>query len=129
MDQLALVAHKKEIDAMRQALEAERQVIYDEFWLKRDPTPNTSRNELKDEFFKRIDFSNRNFTEIASGRSGWQTDRGKIYIVYGAPDNVDRRDSEMNLPAAEVWHYNRLNRKYFFADREGDGIFRLIKVE
>jgi len=127
--QLALVAHKKDVDAMRDASEAERKVLYDEFWLQRDPTPNSQKNELKDEFFSRVDFSNRNFTEITSGRSGWQTDRGKIYVVYGAPDNVDRRDSEMNAPAAETWYYNRLNRKYFFADRNGEGIFRLVKVE
>ncbi|MBN1558803.1 GWxTD domain-containing protein [candidate division KSB1 bacterium] len=129
VDQLSLVAHKRDIEAVRNASEAERKIIYDEFWLKRDPTPNTNSNELKDEFFGRIDFSNRNFGEIAAGRSGWQTDRGKIYIVYGAPDNVDRRDAGMNTPATEVWHYNRLNRKYFFADRDGEGAFRLVKIE
>ncbi len=129
IEQLALVAEKKDVEAMRSASEDEREALFDEYWQKRDPTPDTQRNELKEEFFRRIDFSNRNFTEITTGRSGWQTDRGKIFVVYGAPDNVDRRNSDMNSPAAEIWHYNRLNRKYFFADRNGEGVFRLVKVE
>lgn len=129
VEQLSLVAHKKEVEAIREASPAEQQEKFDAFWRQRDPTPNTERNELKEEFFQRIDFANRNFTEIASGRAGWQTDRGKIYVVYGPPDDVDRRDSQINVPAFETWHYNRLNRKYFFADRDGEGVFRLIKVE
>jgi GWxTD domain-containing protein len=129
VDQLSLVAHKKEVEAIREASPVEQQEKFDAFWRQRDPTPNTERNELKEEFFRRIDFANRNFTEIASGRAGWQTDRGKIYVVYGPPDDVDRRNSQMNTPAFETWHYNRLNRKYFFADRDGEGVFRLIKVE
>lgn len=129
IEQLALVANQKDVEAMRDAPPEKRKELFDEYWEKRDPTPNTQRNELKEEFFNRIDFSNQNFTEIASGRSGWQTDRGKIFVVYGAPDNVDRRTSDMNSPAAETWYYNRLNRKYFFADRNGEGVFRLVKVE
>lgn len=129
VEQLALVANKETVEKMRQADEAERKIVYDKFWDERDPSPLTNRNELKEEFFKRVDFSNRNFTEISSGRSGWQTDRGKIYVVYGAPDNVDHRDSEMNLPATEIWYYNRLSRTYFFSDRNGEGVYRLIKVE
>lgn len=130
IEQLGLVAHKRDIEKMRAANEAEQKKIYDEYWQQRDPTPTTQKNELKDEFFRRVDFSNRNFTEITSGRSGWQTDRGKIYIVYGAPDNVDRRESEItSIPSAETWYYNRLNRRYIFADRNGEGIYRLVKVE
>jgi GWxTD domain-containing protein len=127
--QLSLVADKKDIEAMRAASESERKQLFDEYWEKRDPTPSSQRNELKEEFFTRIDFANRNFTEIVSGRSGWQTDRGKVYVVYGAPDNVDRRNPDINSPATETWYYNRLNRKYFFADRNGEGIFRLVKVD
>ncbi|MBN1481381.1 GWxTD domain-containing protein [candidate division KSB1 bacterium] len=130
IEQLALVAHKRDVEKMRTTNETEQNIIYNEFWRQRDPTPNTQRNELKEEFFHRVDFANRNFTEIVSGRSGWQTDRGKIYIVYGAPDNVDRRESEItSIPSAETWYYNRLNRKYIFADRNGEGIYRLVRVE
>ena len=129
IDQLALVAQKGDIDAMRNVDEEKRKLLYDEYWEKRDPTPQTQKNELEQEFFRRVDFTNRNFTEITSGRSGWQTDRGKIYIVYGPPEQVNHSDSEIQMPSTEIWYYNRLNRKYYFSDRSGDGIYRLVKVE
>lgn len=129
IDQMELIANKKTIDSLRNADEEERKILFDNFWQKRDPSPKTSSNELKEEFFSRIDFCNRNFTEVSASRAGWETDRGKIYIKYGPPDRVDRQDAEMNLPATESWFYNRLSRRYYFADRQGDGIFRLIKVE
>lgn len=129
IEQLAVIAHKRSVDSMREADETERKRQYDQFWQERDPTPDSERNELKDEYFQRVDFCNQNFTEISSGRQGWQTDRGKVYLVYGPPNSVDRQDSEINIPAAETWHYTRLNRRYFFADRTGDGVFRLVKVE
>jgi GWxTD domain-containing protein len=129
IEQLAVIAHKSSVDSMRQADENEKQRLYDQFWRKRDPTPDTDRNELRDEYFQRVDFCNQNFTEISSGRQGWQTDRGKVFLVYGPPNSVDRQDSEINVPATEIWHYTRLSRRYFFTDRTGDGVFRLIKVE
>jgi len=129
IDQLALVAGKNDIEAMRNADEETRKQLFDQFWQQRDPTPLTQKNELKEQFFKRVDFCNRNFTEISSGRSGWQTDRGKIYIVYGPPDQVNHGDADAHMPSTEIWYYNRIGRKYYFTDRAGDGIFRLVKVE
>jgi GWxTD domain-containing protein len=129
IEQLAIIAHKSTVDSMRKADDAEKQRLYDKFWQERDPTPGSERNELKDEYFQRIDFCNQNFTEISSDRQGWQTDRGKVFLVYGPPNSVDRQDSEINMPATEVWNYTRLSRRYYFADRTGDGIYRLIKVE
>jgi len=129
IEQLSLVADKATVGQMRDAEPDQREELFDAFWQQRDPTPNTQRNELREEFFRRVDFSNRTFTEITSGRPGWQSDRGKIYIVYGAPDQVDRQDSQIKMPTSEIWYYNRLNRKYFFVDRNGEGVYRLVKVE
>jgi len=129
VEQLALVANKSTIDSLREVNGEARQELFNRFWDKRDPTPKTQRNELKEEFFRRVDFANQNFTEIASGRSGWQTDRGRVFIKYGPPDAVDRRPVEVNMPASEIWTYNKENRRYFFIDRNNDGIYRLVKVE
>ena len=129
IDQLALIANKSDITAMRNADEEKRKQLFDQFWRQRDPTPLTQKNELEEQFFKRVDFSNRNFSEISSGRLGWQTDRGKIYIVYGPPDQVNHDDSDVHMPSTEIWYYNRISRKYYFTDRSGDGVFRLVKVE
>ncbi|MDZ7316019.1 MAG: GWxTD domain-containing protein [candidate division KSB1 bacterium] len=129
IEQLAVIARKRTIDAMRQADPEEKRRLYEQFWKERDPTPATERNELREEYFRRIDFCNMNFSEVSAGRQGWETDRGRIYLVYGPPDAVDRQEMEMSVRAVEVWHYNRLNRRYYFADRTGDGTYRLIKVE
>jgi GWxTD domain-containing protein len=61
----------------------ERQQFIEQFWLRRDPTPDTEENELKEEHYRRIAWANDRF---ASGVPGWKTDRGMVYIKYGPPD-------------------------------------------
>ncbi len=61
----------------------ERQQFIEQFWLRRDPTPDTEENEEKEEHYRRIAWANDRF---ASGIPGWKTDRGMVYIKFGAPD-------------------------------------------
>jgi GWxTD domain-containing protein len=61
----------------------ERQQFIEQFWLRRDPTPDTEENEYREEHYRRIAYANEQF---ASGVPGWKTDRGMIYIKYGPPD-------------------------------------------
>ncbi len=68
----------------------ERQQFVEQFWLRRDPTPDTEENEYRDEHYRRIAYANDHY---ASGIPGWKTDRGMIYIKYGAPDEIDSHPS------------------------------------
>jgi GWxTD domain-containing protein len=68
----------------------ERQQFVEQFWLRRDPTPDTEENEFKEEHYRRIAYANDHY---ASGIPGWKTDRGMIYIKYGAADEVDSHPS------------------------------------
>ncbi len=68
----------------------ERQTFVENFWLRRDPTPDTEENEYKEEHYRRIAYANDHF---ASGIPGWKTDRGRIYITYGPPDEIDSHPS------------------------------------
>ncbi|HEX4748553.1 MAG TPA: GWxTD domain-containing protein [Bryobacteraceae bacterium] len=68
----------------------ERQTFVENFWARRDPTPDTEENEYKEEHYRRIAYSNDHY---ASGIPGWKTDRGMIYIKYGAPDEIDSHPS------------------------------------
>lgn len=68
----------------------ERDNFIEQFWLRRDPTPDTEENEYKEEHYRRIAYANDHF---ASGIPGWKTDRGRIYIMYGAPDEIDAHPS------------------------------------
>ena len=68
----------------------ERDNFIEAFWQRRDPTPDTEENEYKEEHYRRIAYSNEHF---AAGIPGWKTDRGRIYIMYGAADEVDSHPS------------------------------------
>ncbi len=68
----------------------ERQQFIENFWLRRDPSPDTEENEFKEEHYRRMAYADERF---ASGIPGWKTDRGRIYIVYGPPDEIDAHSS------------------------------------
>jgi len=128
-EQLKLIAHKKTVQAIMEAPEAEKQQLIDSFWQERDPTPDTPQNELYDEFQNRIAFANQNFAESFPAREGWKTDRGEIYIKFGPPTQVERQQPEMGRPGVEIWYYTKTERRYVFADRTGNGEFRLVRIE
>src|SRR6185295_17409776 len=64
----------------------ERDQFIEQFWLRRDPDPDTPENEYKEEYYQRIQYANEKF---ASGIPGWRTDRGRIYIMFGKPDELE----------------------------------------
>ena len=68
----------------------EREQFIEQFWLRRDPTPDTVDNEFKEEHYARIAYANERF---ASGIPGWKTDRGRIYIIYGKADEIESHPS------------------------------------
>src|SRR6185437_10769778 len=68
----------------------EREQFIENFWLRRDPSADTVENEFKEEHYRRIAYANEHF---ASGIPGWKTDRGRIYIVNGPPDEIEAHPS------------------------------------
>jgi len=74
----------------RLATDDERQQFIEQFWLRRDPTPDTEENEFKEEHYRRIAYANEHY---ASGIPGWKTDRGMIYIKYGPADEIEDHSS------------------------------------
>jgi len=68
----------------------ERDAFIENFWLRRDPTPDTPENEYRDEHYRRIQYANEHFP---AGIPGWKTDRGRIYVMYGKPDQIDSHPS------------------------------------
>ena len=98
------------------------------FWAKRDPTPGTAVNELQVDFYSRIKEANRRFREGGAAEiPGWRTDRGRIFIKYGPPQEVMQRPQAGNTLPYEVWKYTR-NRalKYVFLDQTQFGNYALI---
>jgi GWxTD domain-containing protein len=68
----------------------EREQFIEQFWLRRDPTPGTVVNEFKEEHYRRIAYANEHY---AASIPGWKTDRGRIYITYGPPDEKESHPS------------------------------------
>jgi GWxTD domain-containing protein len=68
----------------------EREQFIESFWERRNPNPGNPENEFKEEYYRRIAYANEHY---ASGIPGWRTDRGRIYIMYGPPDENDSHPS------------------------------------
>lgn len=81
------IASRQEAAQFKQLeTDEDRRAFIDRFWARRDPTPETERNEYKEQFYGRFEYANQNFRE---GIPGWRTDRGRIHILHGPPDQVE----------------------------------------
>ena len=68
----------------------ERDAFIEAFWQRRNPNPDSPENEFREEHYRRIQYANEHY---AAGKPGWKTDRGRIYISWGKPDNTDSHPS------------------------------------
>lgn len=124
--QLDLIADPGELNHMKN-LETvpERTQAFEDFWLALDPTTGTPDNEAKTAFYRRVTIANRNFRIM--GRPGWRSDRGRVFIRYGSPDQIDDEPFAPNSLPYQIWHYYLSGeyRRYFFVDENQDGDYRL----
>ncbi len=122
------------------ATDEERDYFMKQFWDRRDPTPGTAENEMKEEHYRRLDYVNAHYSTTVPG---WKTDRGRIYIQYGPPDEMEAHPSggQYVRPAAEgggetqtypfeQWHYKFIEgvgRDVIieFVDKDGTGDYRM----
>jgi GWxTD domain-containing protein len=106
----------------------ERDMFIQQFWARLDPKPETPANEFKDEHYRRIAYATERF-RTASGRSGWRTDRGHVYIIYGPPDEIESHpEGRGDDPPYEAWAYRRVDRNLaiiYFSDRNRTGDYRI----
>jgi GWxTD domain-containing protein len=99
-----------------------------QFWARRDPSPGTGRNEGRERFYAAITAANRRYREGGtSAIPGWSTDRGRIFIKYGAPDEVYQRKGQQGREPYEIWKYTRTRSlRYVFMDLTQFGNYTLI---
>jgi GWxTD domain-containing protein len=100
---------------------AEYERFIEQFWKRRDPTPGTDENEFKEEHYRRIAYSNEHYAD-PNGLPGWKTDRGRIYITYGPPDEKETH------PDSEQWLYRHIEGIGENVVVEFDSTGRLIPV-
>ncbi|MEA1912777.1 MAG: GWxTD domain-containing protein [candidate division WOR-3 bacterium] len=121
--QLLYIGTSKEINGMLDAPIEERKEFWDEFWRKRDPTSGDEENEVRDEYFRRVDYANARFSGLMDG---WRSDRGKVYIILGPPDYIERHPFELWSKAYEIWYYDEKGYQLIFVERYSVGEYELI---
>lgn len=95
------------------------------FWKDLDPTPETSENEYLSRILQRYQYANKNFNW--GNEQGWESDRGRVLIQYGNPDEVDAHHAEPGTAPYEIWHYIKdRNYMFVFADMQSNGHFVLV---
>ncbi len=121
------ISVQREVDLYKglDSLKAKREFLYS-FWNGRDPSPGTPRNEFFEEYQKRIEYVDENFS--TSHKQGYLTDRGRVVLMYGIPDQRDYFSSDSNMKPYETWFYNQIeNGVYFyFGDLRGSGNYELL---
>jgi GWxTD domain-containing protein len=113
-------ASQEEVEKLLDAKEKDYPKELNKFWKKYDPTPSTLFNELMSEYYKRVDYAEMNYSSL-SGKKGFDTDRGKVYIQFGKPKKIERSSNEEGK-VVETWYYNK-EKKFIFVDKLGTGDF------
>ena len=126
IDVIATDAERRRLRGIRDL--DERRRFFMQFWTVRDPNPNTPVNEYQDEFYSLIQYANDRYTN--SFREGWQTDRGRTLIRYGAPTAIEPHLFDRGMVPYEVWEYNNIPGEgqaiFVFADPNELGEFELM---
>lgn len=121
IDHLRYILDAEQIREIRRGSAQDRERKFRDFWASKDPTPDTDYNELMSEYYNRIDEAYKRFT--TPSRAGHESDQGRIFIVYGPPEKIDRRFPP-NGPTQEIWHYG--SRTFIFNATSGFGDFQLV---
>jgi GWxTD domain-containing protein len=106
-------------------VDSKRQFMYD-FWKSRVSLEGSARGDIRTRYLQRVAYANDHFR--AGLREGWKTDRGRVYIMYGPPDEIDRHPNETSSKPYEIWYYNSIEGgvTFDFVDRTGFGDYSLV---
>jgi GWxTD domain-containing protein len=96
------------------------------FWKNHDPDPTTPENEFKQLYEERKRIASQRFSYF--NRDGWQTDRGRIFILYGVPDHIEPHTHDMETRPYEIWNFDSIDGGviFVFVDHNNFGDFRLV---
>jgi GWxTD domain-containing protein len=126
-----LIMTREESKIFLQLPDAEgRKEFIEDFWLKRDPDPDTPVNEYKKEFEARVEYVNKRFNK--EGGPGYNTDRGRIYIFMGPPDKMEEFPPQAGQSIRGFviwWSYYSDRMAVEFVDENGTGKYRITDTE
>lgn len=121
---IAVPAEKDQYEKLA-TLDGKRQFMY-EFWKARDSGNSTQRIESYQEYMRRVRVANQKYGNMS--REGWKTDRGRVYLMYGEPSEIERFPNQVDTKPYEIWHYNELEGGviFVFADITGFSQYTLV---
>ncbi len=122
---LIYIATSDELDSLKEGTFKERQKRFLDFWLSRTDGNKEAAEAMRGEFYRRVDFANEHFN--GGPEKGWRSDRGRIYVIYGPPDEVDDHSNNFNSPPYQIWYYYSLRLEFVFLDEFGTGNYQLVQ--
>jgi GWxTD domain-containing protein len=126
VDALKYIATEKEIDEMS-STSAKSRKAFSVFWKKFDSDTTDAFNPAMAEYYRRVDESIKKFS-TTNELDGYRTDRGRIYILFGAPA-INNRLLKPNRPPTEIWTYEKTRQRFIFTDSKKNGNYILTKME
>ncbi len=142
-DVIYIISPEEKAAFEKLATDEEREQFIEQFWVRRDPDPDTPENPTREEHYRRIAYANEHF---ASGRAGWRTDRGRMYVAWGKPDSIESNPTghvydrpqwqgggSTTTYAYETWWYRHLEGvgddiEIEFVDPSGSGEYRIART-
>lgn len=126
-DKSKYIALKSEIDKYERLtnVDGKREFMF-EFWKAKDEISETPENEFYRQYMQRVNLTIDRFTSM--GKPGWKTDRGRIYLLYGEPSEIERYPNQLETRPYEVWNYNEIEGGVYFvfADLTGFSDYTLL---
>lgn len=121
--QLRYIAYSDEIKKLGKSKTENKEDKFRAFWAKRDPTPETPKNELMDEYYRRIQYANEKF---GTWQDGWKSAMGMIFILFGPPDDIEVNMYGRDGRHYQRWTYFKISRSFTFVDYNGFGEYEFL---
>ncbi len=123
IEQLKYVATDGEIRALKDQFASGREQAFIAFWSDKFRVEGEKINGKMIEYYSRINYANENFSGTVRG---WETDRGRILVLFGKPSEIERNVFEQDGTPYEIWFYNNLGKRFTFRDEYGFGDYKLV---
>jgi GWxTD domain-containing protein len=132
LSELRYYAASDRIKSLRDAPPERRGTVWADFLRSTDPVPGTPEHEGLQAYFGRILQANARFREESRGGAGWLSDRGKVFVAVGEPDQIYEQTTNLPVTATsttrarvQYWEYAQYRVRFLFYDETGTGRWRL----
>ncbi len=127
-DEIAYIATNDELKVYDSLNLTGKASFQKDFWARRNTDPSSGQNDFEIEHYRRFKYANDTFGQFQGGHAGWRTDRGRVYILYGEPSEIERTPQSISDRAWEKWNYNSLEGGvyFIFIDMENASDYTLV---